>query len=65
MAHSVDLSINHPIPIGNVDVTFEVRQGRQLMGRVTISKGGIDWTPSHGRQAITATWTEFADWMTS
>jgi len=51
--------------VGNVDVEFEVRSDKTLLGRVEVSKGGIDWTPNNGRKARKASWQEFADWMMS
>ena len=54
-AHDVTMNLSHPITVKNVDVEFEVRSDGELMGKVQISKGGIDWTPfkSHPR---TSTW---------
>ena len=61
-AHDVTMNLSHPITVKNVDVEFEVRSDGVLMGKVQISKGGIDWTPfkSHPR---TTTWEQFAGWM--
>jgi hypothetical protein len=61
-AHDVTMNLSHPITVKNVDVEFEVRSDGELMGKVQISKGGIDWTPfkSHPR---TASWEQFAAWM--
>jgi len=63
--HNVKLSIEHPIPIGNVDVIFEVRQGNTLLGAARLSRGGVDWKPRSARRAKKATWSEFAEWMES
>jgi len=59
-AHKVSLTIPHTIDIGNVDVEFEVRDGKNLMGKVKISKGGIDWWPANARRKRSATWEQFA-----
>jgi hypothetical protein len=61
-AHDVTMNLSHPITVKNVDVEFEIRSDGELMGKVQISKGGIDWTPfkSHARAA---TWEQFAAWM--
>ncbi len=64
-AHNVELLIAHPLNVGNVDVEFEVRTGKKLLGRVQVSKGGIDWTPVNGRKPRKASWEEFSDWMMS
>lgn len=59
------MKVAHPINVGNVDVEFEVRQDGQLLGRVQISQGGIDFRPANKRQSRKATWQEFAAWMMS
>jgi len=60
--HDVTMNLSHPITVRNVDVEFEVRADGELMGKVQISRGGIDWMPfkSHPRAA---TWEQFAAWM--
>ena len=60
--HDVTMNLSHPITVMNVDVEFEVRSDGELMGKVQISRGGIDWMPfkSHPR---TASWEQFAAWM--
>jgi hypothetical protein len=63
--HTVKLKVAHAIDVGNVDVEFEVRSGGPLLGRVQVSKGGIDWTPRNGQKPRKASWQEFADWMMS
>ena len=65
-AKKVSMKVDHLIEIGNVDVVFEVRDGTALMGRMKISRGGIDWHPAgaHGDD-IKATWGEFKEWMES
>ena len=49
--HDVTMNLSHPITVKNVDVEFEVRSDGELMGKVQISRGGIDWMPfkSHPR----------------
>jgi hypothetical protein len=63
--HDVSMKIDHLIPVGNVDVEFEVRVDGSLLGRAMISKGGLDWWPSNARQPRTITWQEFAAMMLS
>ena len=60
---TVGLIISQPIPIGNVDVTFRVHDGRTHLGDVTVSQGSIDWRPSRARSSIKKRWTTFADLM--
>ena len=59
----VELSIQHPIEIGNVDVTFRVYDGNAHLGDLTISRGGIDWRPTRVRAPIKKPWNAFHDWM--
>jgi hypothetical protein len=59
------MKIAHELDVGNVDVEFEVRSGQTLLGRVQVSKGGIDWTPANAQKPRKASWSEFAEWMIS
>jgi len=39
---------------------FEVRDGKKLTGRLTVSKGGVRWLPSGFQEPhFFATWAEF------
>ena len=59
----IKLTIAHPIEVRNVDVEMEVRHGQELLGKVLISRGGLDWYPSNARKARKKTWRQLADWM--
>jgi hypothetical protein len=59
----VTLEINHAIEVGNVDLTFKVRDGSRLVGTLTISKGTIDWKKSGAHTSVQKTWTEFGNVM--
>jgi len=59
----ISMKIEHPIEVGNVDVVFEVRDGSALLGRMQISKGGIDWYPKGAQSPRRATWSQFNAWM--
>jgi hypothetical protein len=61
--HDVSMKIDHLIPVGNVDVEFEVRVDGSLLGRAKISRGGIDWWPSNARAARSISWQDFAATM--
>ena len=62
-AKKISLKIEHPIEVGNVDVVFEVREGNTLLGKLKLSKGGLDWLPNNARRARKATWNELDVWM--
>ena len=49
--HDVTMNLSHPITVKNVDVEFEVRSDGELLGKLQLSRGGIDWMPfkSHPR----------------
>jgi len=62
--HDVALKIAHEIPIGNVDVELPVKADGAPLGRLKISRGGIDWLRSpRSRTRYTLTWTELAEVM--
>jgi hypothetical protein len=61
--HAVALKIAHEIALGKVDITLPVRKGPDLLGTLTISKGGVDWKKAHARKSVSLTWTQFADIM--
>jgi hypothetical protein len=62
-AKRISMKVEHPIEVGNVDVVFEVRDGAALLGRMEISKGGIDWYPNNARKPRTVTWASFHTYM--
>jgi hypothetical protein len=59
---NISMKVGQPIEVGKIDVVFEVRSGPDLLGRMKISKGGIDWYPRKTRKA---TWEQFDAWMGS
>lgn len=63
--NKVSMKLDHLLDLGHLDVEFEVRSGRTLLGRAQISKGGIDWTRAGARRAVKASWQELAEWMAS
>lgn len=46
------------------DVEFEISVNGELMGRLLISKGGIDYRPAHGKSARTASWRDLHEFFT-
>ena len=66
MATKLSLTIPTAIDVQSVDVEFEVRDKstNELVGRVKISRGDIDWYRKSARNVTgTATWRQFQDWM--
>lgn len=59
----IKMKIEHAIEVANVDVDFEVRDGSDLLGRLEISKGGIDWYPRSAQSPRRSTWAQFDAWM--
>lgn len=57
------MTVAAPIEVKNVDVEFEVYDGDVLTGRLSISRGGVDWKPARRRSAKKRTWKQLADWM--
>ena len=62
--HTVGLKIEHEIAVGNVDVELPVRVDGKPLGRVRISRGGVDWIPTGmAKSGYALTWTRFAELM--
>ena len=61
--HDVTMNLSHPITVKNVDVRVELSAADgELMGKVQISRGGIDWMPFKSHP-LAATWEQLAAWM--
>ena len=45
--------------ITKVDANFEIYKDGLKLGRITISKGGLDYYPSNSKKAIKIGWTQF------
>jgi hypothetical protein len=61
--HDISLKIVHDITIINKDIEVEVRADGDLLGRIRISRGSIDWTPVHKQRPHRVRWRRFADMM--
>lgn len=59
----ISMNIEHPIEVGNVDVVFYVRRGNALLGKLHLSKGGMDWWPKSARSPRRTNWETFDSWM--
>lgn len=47
-----------------MDVEFAVRINGELMGRLYISKGGIDYRPARGKQPYVKSWEALHEFFT-
>jgi len=45
--------------VGNVDVDFKIFQDGEKLGRITVSKGGMDYYPNRKKSPIKITWSQF------
>jgi len=61
--HDISLNIAHGITIVNTDIEVEVRADDELLGRIGISRGSIDWKPAHKKTAHRLRWARFAQLM--
>ena len=61
--HKVKLKLNQGIEIENVDASFPVWSNDELLGRLRVSKGSVDWQPAHGQMVHRLSWEKFADLM--
>ncbi len=63
MAHDIQMKVP-PRTLGNSDVEFEVRSGGELLGRLKVSKGGLDWYRKNAKTVTsTARWSQLRNWM--
>lgn len=61
--HEITLKIPRGIEISNTDIEVFVREDGEILGRVRISRGSIDWIPRMGRRSKTMRWKKFAETM--
>jgi hypothetical protein len=58
--HEVGLDVNRLVTVGNVDVEIPVKADGKTLGRLRISKGGVDWKPARKQRPYRMTWERFA-----
>ena len=61
--HDISLKILHSLEVVNTDIEVEVREDGELLGRIRISRGSIDWIPAQKRSARRLSWRKFAEVM--
>lgn len=62
--HEVELKVSHAIPVANKDIEVPVKVDGKPLGRLKISRGGVDWMPSpNQRKSFALTWQTLATLM--
>ena len=49
--------------LGKADLVFKVSKDDQMLGRLKVSKGGVEWLVSSGKRAYKMRWAKFAELM--
>jgi hypothetical protein len=55
--HDVDFIVPQR-PLGKVDIEFIITKDGAQLGKIKISKGGIDYYPKNAKKPISKTWTQ-------
>jgi hypothetical protein len=45
------------VELGKVDAKFEIKKDGKQFGRITISKGDLEWYPNKAKQPYKISWT--------
>jgi hypothetical protein len=52
------------VEVGKADVVFHIFKGEKKLGRLLVSKGGVEWMPFHKSQnGHPISWREFIERM--
>jgi hypothetical protein len=57
--HEIDLEVPQLVTVVNKDVTLVVWEDGELLGRLHISKGSIDWRPANAKYVRSMGWSKF------
>ena len=49
----------------HADYTVEIKSDSATLGKLSISKGGVDWSPKHAKKPWSYTWEEFSALLTA
>jgi hypothetical protein len=61
---NLKLRVSRAMEVVNADAEIEVRRtDGDLMGRLLVSKGSIDWVPANKQLPYRMTWTKFSQLM--
>ena len=55
--HDVEFTVPQR-PLGKVDIEFFITKDGGQLGKIKISKGGIDYYPKNAKKTIRKTWTQ-------
>lgn len=47
------------------DYKVEIKSDSAILGKINLSKGGVDWFPKHSRTPWAFSWEEFASLLTA
>jgi hypothetical protein len=63
MAHEVSLNLNTNFVLHR-DVVVEVKKDGEMLGKLLVSKGNIEWLPAnHSVNKFRMSWSKFAEMM--
>ncbi|MEX2597441.1 MAG: hypothetical protein WEC59_10980 [Salibacteraceae bacterium] len=55
-----EILLNLPeVSIANSDASFDVYEDKELLGRIKVSRGTIEWVPSGYRSGVHINWDDF------
>lgn len=58
--HDIKFSIPEK-DLGNVDISFSIKEDGKQLGALAISKGGIDWYPKNAKTPKRISWSKLAE----
>lgn len=58
--HDIKFSIPEK-DLGNVDLSFSIKRDDEQLGRLYISKGGIDWYAKNAKSPKCFSWSKLAE----
>ena len=63
MAHTVEVKIPK-MQVSNNDFIFVIREEKELIGRLKISQGNLEWTPAgHSVRTYIVRWKDFNEFI--
>ena len=56
--HEISLKVPHGIMVVNKDIEILVREDGDVLGRIRISRGSLDWVPANKKRAKYLRWAK-------